>query len=147
MTKLINHYLINDSWHLVDLPGYGFAKAGKANREEWLRFTKDYFITRDNLVSVLLLVDSSVAPQEVDKQCADWLAECEVPFCIVFTKIDNRKRDGPPNAANVRAFKQAMSEEWEALPRCFETSSRTGAGKSELLGYLASLREMHLRNA
>ncbi|GLC37751.1 hypothetical protein PLESTB_001473100 [Pleodorina starrii] len=145
MTKLINHYLINDCWYLVDLPGYGFAKAGKSNREEWLTFTKDFFIQRENLVSVLLLVDSSVTPQQVDADCANWLAECEVPFCIVFTKIDNRKRDMPPNAQNVRAFKQLMAAEWEELPRCFETSSRTGAGRSELLGYVASLRELHIR--
>ncbi|EFJ40821.1 hypothetical protein VOLCADRAFT_69046 [Volvox carteri f. nagariensis] len=143
---LINHYLINDSWYLVDLPGYGFAKAGKSSKEEWLKFTKDYFIERENLVSVLLLVDSSVPPQEVDKDCANWLAECEVPFCIVFTKIDNRKRDMPPNAQNIRAFKQLMAEEWEELPRCFETSSRTGAGRSDLLGYVASLRELHVRS-
>ncbi|GIL71045.1 hypothetical protein Vretimale_4113 [Volvox reticuliferus] len=146
MTKFINHYLINDCWYLVDLPGYGFAKAGKSSKEEWLTFTKDFFIKRENLVSVLLLIDSSVPPQEVDKDCANWLAECKVPFCIVFTKIDNRKKEMPANAQNIRAFKQLMSEEWEELPRCFETSSRTGAGRSELLGYVASLRELHVRS-
>ncbi len=83
----------------------------------------------------------------MDKDCANWLAECEVPFCIVFTKTDNRKKDSPPSSANIRAFKTLMAEEWEALPRCLETSSRTGAGKSELLGYLASLRELHVRNS
>lgn len=144
MTRLINHYLINDNWHLVDLPGYGFARAGKESREEWLLFTKDYFIQRDNLVSVLLLVDSSLPPQQVDVDCANWLADCEVPFALVFTKLDHRKKDMPSNAENIRAFKATMAQEWEALPRCFETSAKSGAGRGELLGYLASLREMHV---
>lgn len=87
---------------------YRFAKAAKSSKEEWLKFTKDYFINRENLVSVLLLVDSSVPPQDVDKDCANWLAECEVPFCIVFTKIDNQKKGMPPNAQNVRGFKQLV---------------------------------------
>lgn len=148
LTRLINHFLINDQWYLVDLPGYGFARAGKESRKEWLEFTKDYFVSRDNLVSVLLLVDSSVAPQPVDLDCATWLADCEVPFAIVFTKTDNRKRGGSANANadNIRAFKQALAADWEALPRCFETSSKTGQGRSDLLGYLASLRELHVRS-
>lgn len=234
LTRLINHFLINDQWYLVDLPGYGwvagdpwgrthvsgqqactagrqrgirlmahwagliaspmatrtgphpfqrvpdwhdvppspprphqsnpfrhpphrplpcararrFARAGKESRKEWLEFTKDYFVSRDNLVSVLLLVDSSVEPQPVDLACATWLADCEVPFAIVFTKIDNRKKGGSANANadNIRAFKKALAADWEALPRCFETSSKTGQGRSDLLGYLASLRELHVRS-
>ncbi|KAL6758731.1 P-loop containing nucleoside triphosphate hydrolase protein [Haematococcus lacustris] len=143
-TKLINHFLIDDGWCLVDLPGYGFSKtAGKAAREEWLSFTKDFFISRDALVHVLLLVDASLPPQAVDIDCANWLAECQVPFCIVFTKVDNRKKDLPTPAANIKAFKTMLAADWEALPWCFETSSRTGTGKAQLLGYLASLRQLH----
>ncbi|KAG1656611.1 hypothetical protein FOA52_008434 [Chlamydomonas sp. UWO 241] len=152
MTKLINHYLVNDSWHLVDLPGYGFAKtAGKEDREKWLSFTKDYFISRDHLVHVLLLVDASLPPQQVDLDCADWLAECEVPFAIAFTKLDNVKRStkkvkATPPARNIADFKRALSAKWERLPWCFETSSKTGTGKSQLLGYIASLRQLHVAN-
>lgn len=91
---------------------------------------------------VLLLVDSSLPPQPIDVECAFWLGECEVPFAIVFTKLDVQKKDMPTNVANMRAFKSLLAEEWEELPWCFATSSKTGAGKSELLGYLASLRAM-----
>ncbi|GAX74646.1 hypothetical protein CEUSTIGMA_g2094.t1 [Chlamydomonas eustigma] len=148
MTKLINHYLINDTWCIVDLPGYGFAKtAGKEARDSWIKFTKDFFISRDNLVHVLLLVDASTPPQQLDMECANWLAECEVPFAFVFTKIDSNKKEGPTCSKNIRAFKQMLAKDWEELPWCFETSSKTGSGKSELLGYLASLRALHLMNA
>jgi len=144
MTKLINHFLINDSWYLVDLPGYGFSRtAGKEARTEWLAFTKDFFISRDSLVHVMLLVDSSLPPQQVDVDCANWLAECEVPFAIVFTKVDHAKKQGPSPAQNITAFKKLLAKDWRALPWCFETSSKTGAGSAEVLGYLASLRQMH----
>jgi len=147
MTKLINHYLINESWYIVDLPGYGFAKtATKEERNKWLDFTKDFFIHRDNLVHVLLLIDSSVPPQQVDIDCANWLADCEVPFAIVFTKLDMRKKDSPSAVHNIPAFKRILARDWEALPLCFETSSKTGAGKTELLAYLASLRILHNTN-
>ena len=147
MTKLINHYLINDSWYLVDLPGYGFAKtASKDSRDGWLQFTKDFFINRNNLVHVLLLVDASLPPQQVDCDCANWLAECEVPFAVCFTKIDSDKKvAGRSSAKNIRAFKELLAKDWEAIPWCFETSSKEGKGKSEVLGYLASLRDLHLK--
>ncbi|MEW5300619.1 MAG: hypothetical protein WDW36_003535 [Sanguina aurantia] len=143
-TRLINHYLINDSWYLVDLPGYGFAKVAKDSKFAWLRFTKSYFVKRDALVHVLLLVDASIPTPEIDVECANWLAECQVPFAIVFTKMDTRKKDAPTPQQNILALKKSLSADWEALPICFETSSRTGAGKTELLSYLGSLRELHL---
>ncbi|KAF8071226.1 SAD2 [Scenedesmus sp. PABB004] len=132
MTKTINHYLINDSWYLVDLPGYGYAKtAGKAARAGWLDFTKDYFIKRSALVAVLLLVDASLPPQGVDLDCAAWLAEAQVPFAVVFTKTDARKKGGPAPGANMRAFQAALLESYETLPDCFATSAAQGTGRSE----------------
>lgn len=144
MTKLINHYLINDSWYLVDLPGYGYAKAGKEDRKAWISFTKRFFVERDTLVHVFLLLDSTLPPQPLDVDCAQWLSEVQVPFSLVFTKLDAAKRGGPAPQANIRQLKTALAEEWEALPWCFETSSKTGAGRSELLSFIASLRDMHL---
>ncbi|KAI8468073.1 MAG: P-loop containing nucleoside triphosphate hydrolase protein [Monoraphidium minutum] len=141
-TKTINHYLINDGWYLVDLPGYGFAKASKGTQGAWLGFTKDYFLERDALVAVLLLVDASIPPQPLDLECADWLAASEVPFAIVFTKADAKKKSGPTPAQNMAAFKKGMLEEWASLPACFATSSKEGKGKGEVLGYLASLRRL-----
>jgi GTP-binding protein len=142
MTQTINHYLINDSWHLVDLPGYGYAKTSKATQGAWLGFTKQYFLKRDSLVAVLLLIDATLPPQKIDLDCANWLAASEVPFAVVFTKADARKKGGPPPAQNVAAFQAALAEEWASLPACFLTSARDGTGKTELLAYLASLRRL-----
>eukprot|EP00878_Enallax_costatus_P022028 GHUV01023351.1.p1 GENE.GHUV01023351.1~~GHUV01023351.1.p1 ORF type:complete len:294 (+),score=55.14 GHUV01023351.1:39-884(+) len=143
MTKTINHFLINDSWYLVDLPGYGFSKtAAKSTRESWLDFTKQYFLKRKALVAVLLLVDASIPPQRIDVDCANWLAESQVPFAVVFTKCDSRKKGGPTPAANMKVFKAELLQEYEALPDCFETSSTEGYGRAEVLNYLASLRQL-----
>uniref|UniRef100_A0A383WAZ8 EngB-type G domain-containing protein n=1 Tax=Tetradesmus obliquus TaxID=3088 RepID=A0A383WAZ8_TETOB len=143
MTKTINHFLINDSWYLVDLPGYGYAKtAGKSDRASWLTFTKEYFAKRQALVCVLLLVDGSISPQQVDLDCANWLAEAQVPFAIAFTKCDARKKSGPTPAANIKAFKAELLKDYEQLPACFETSAQLGQGRVEVLGYLASLRQL-----
>lgn len=142
MTKTINHYLINESWYLVDLPGYGYASASKGTQGAWLGFTKEYFLKRDALVAVLLLVDASIPPQPIDLECADWLAASQVPFSVVFTKVDAKKKSGPTPAQNMSAFKKGMLEEWASLPSCFETSSKEGKGRSEVLGFLASLRQL-----
>ena len=145
MTKTINHYLINDSWYLVDLPGYGYAKASKGAAASWLGFTKDYFLNRDALVLVLLLVDASLPPQPIDVECARWLGDSEVPFAVVFTKADaarKRKKGEPAPAQNMAAFRRALMEDWETPPPSFETSSREGRGKAELLGFLAGMRRL-----
>lgn len=125
-----------------DLPGYGYAKASKTTAASWLGFTKEYFLERDALVAVLLLADASLPPQPLDLECASWLAESEVPFAVVFTKADARKKSGPTPQQNVAAFKKALLADWETPPPCFETSSREGRGKSELLGFLAGMRRL-----
>lgn len=139
-TRLINHFLINKTWYLVDLPGYGYARTSKEKRVEWNKFTKAYFLRRGTLANVLLLIDASVPPQQVDIDCANWLGEAEIPFSIVFTKTDKKKKKCPPVAQNIEVFKEKLLEEWEYLPATFATSSRTGAGKLELLQYIARLR-------
>jgi GTP-binding protein len=146
-TRAIHHYLANEGWYLVDLPGYGFARAGKEERAAWAKAAQRFFAEREALASVLLLVDSSVPPQEADLECASWLADVEVPFAVVFTKADaaKKKKTGAPSpVANARAFRRLLADAWGDLPPTFLTSAETGEGKAEVLQYLAAVRALYM---
>ena len=134
-------------WYLVDLPGYGFARAPGAVTTKWAGFTQEYFLKRESLVSVLLLVDGSVPPQAIDLEVADWLGENNVPFSVVFTKVDKRKKLRPGERSNarenVRAFQGALAEGWKEMPPSVMTSASSGAGKQDLLNHIAALRNFH----
>lgn len=132
----INHYLINDAWFLVDLPGYGYAKRSRTLREEWSRNMVDYFQQRENLYTLFVLIDSRIPPQKIDLEFLAMLGEYGIPFCIVFTKTD--KNSQTETAKNTEAFKKKMLEEWEELPAFFYTSSMKKKGRSELLDYIAA---------
>lgn len=142
-TRCINHFLINRSWYLVDLPGYGYAKTSKQNIMGWNKFTREYFLERETLVTVLLLIDASIPPMELDLACANWLAEAKVPYTLVYTKVDKRKKGVPPASENIEAFENRLSEAWDTLPTAVATSSRSGMGKSELLAHIARLRGLY----
>jgi len=139
-TVCINHFIINKEWYLVDLPGYGYAKRSKTARFEWLDFTKDYFLNRETLANVLLLVDCSIPPQQIDVDCADWLGEKQVPLSIVFTKSDKRKKKAPPHTENIAKFREMLNDSWEDLPPMLVTSSIKGTGKRELLAHIGRVR-------
>ncbi|KAF8073164.1 GTP-binding protein [Scenedesmus sp. PABB004] len=141
-TRCINHFLINGSWYLVDLPGYGYARTGRDTRAEFEAFTREYFTQRPSLAMVLLLVDSSIPPQDVDLRYAAWLGGRGVPFALVFTKADKRKKGGPKAGANVLAFKRALLDGhgFAAVPPTLVTSAASGGGKGELIAFIASLR-------
>ncbi|KAL6227516.1 PREDICTED: GTP-binding protein At2g22870 [Fragaria vesca subsp. vesca] len=140
-TKLINHFLVNKSWYIVDLPGYGFAKAPEAARMDWSAFTKGFFLNRDNLVAVLLLVDASVPPQRIDLDCANWLGRNNIPVTFVFTKCDKMKGGkGKRPDENLRDFKQFIAENYKQHPPWIMTSSVTGLGRDELLLHMSQLR-------
>ncbi|KAK4781032.1 hypothetical protein SAY87_017138 [Trapa incisa] len=138
-TQLINHFLVNKSWYIVDLPGYGFAKAPGSVRMDWSAFTKGYFLNRDTLVAVLLLVDASVPPQKIDLDCANWLGRNNIPMTFVFTKCDKMKRGKRPDE-NVRNFQQIIRENFSQHPPWIMTSSVTGLGRDELLLHMSQLR-------
>ncbi|CAI5964016.1 unnamed protein product [Closterium sp. NIES-64] len=150
-TQLINHFLINDSWYLVDLPGYGYAVAPNAIRTEWNAFTKAYFTSRTNLLTVLLLVDATIPPQAIDVECADWLGRNKtpltvIPLTVVFTKCDQQekawrkgcdrqkkaRRNGRPPAVNAALFRAELAECYAELPPWVMTSAVTGEGKDAL---------------
>ncbi|XP_008237568.1 PREDICTED: GTP-binding protein At2g22870 [Prunus mume] len=140
-TKLINHFLVNKSWYFVDLPGYGFAKAPEAARMDWSAFTKGFFLNRDTLVAVLLLVDASVPPQKIDLDCANWLGRNNIPMTFVFTKCDKMKAGkGKRPDENLRDFQQFIRENYRVQPPWIMTSSVTGFGRDELLLHMSQLR-------
>jgi ribosome biogenesis GTP-binding protein ysxC len=133
-TQLINHFIINDAWYLVDLPGYGYARLGKDSRDSLRRMIEDYVLERKELVLLFVLLDCRHDPQKIDLEFIQWLGEEGVPFALVFTKADKLSKGRL--AANVEAYKAKLHEEWEELPPIFVTSSEERMGRDELLGYI-----------
>lgn len=136
-TLLINHFLIDGKWHLVDLPGYGFAQTGQKQREQLRRMIERYCLLREQLVSLFVLVDCRLAPQKIDLEFMQWLGENEVPFAIVFTKAD--KVGKGRLSENIGAYKQTLLQTWEELPPVFVTSAEKGDGAEELINYIESV--------
>ena len=133
-TITINHFIINDEWYLVDLPGYGFAKRSKKDREQWKKMLDAYILGRRNLVTTFVLVDSRIKPQKIDLDFISNLGENQVPFAIIFTKAD--KLGKVQLAANIEVYKNTLLEEWEELPPMIVSSSETSLGKDEILGLI-----------
>lgn len=136
-TQLINHFIINDAWYLVDLPGYGYACLGKDSRDSLRRMIEDYVLERKELVLLFVLLDCRHDPQKIDLEFIQWLGEEGVPFALVFTKADKLSKGRL--AANVEAYKAKLHEEWEELPPIFVTSSEERMGRDELLGYIEEI--------
>ena len=133
-TIAINHFVVNNQWYLVDLPGYGYAKRSKKSREEWRVMLASYISRRRNLLYTFVLVDSRIEPQNSDIGFMEWLGENQVPFCIVFTKADKLSKAELDN--NVEAYKKRLLEDWEELPPIFITSAETKMGREELLAFI-----------
>ncbi len=136
-TLLINHFLVNKEWYIVDLPGYGYASRGKETREQLAQMIKSYIMQREQMVNLFVLVDSRHKPQKIDMEFITWLGENGVPFSIVFTKLD--KLGSMAGVRNVEEYKQALLEQWEELPPVFVTSSVDGRGREELLDYIEQI--------
>ncbi|WP_370477028.1 ribosome biogenesis GTP-binding protein YihA/YsxC [Tamlana flava] len=136
-TQLINHFLINKNWHLVDLPGYGYAKASKTSKKVFQKFITQYFSLREQLVTAFVLVDIRHEPQTIDLEFMQWLGENGIPFSIIFTKADKLK----PKAIerHIEQYKTILLETWEEMPHYFITSSTKTIGQEELLGYIDEL--------
>lgn len=133
-TRLVNHFLINREWYLVDLPGYGYAKRSKSELKKLEQMINGYILQREQLMNVFLLVDIRLEPQKIDLEFINWLGASSVPFCIVFTKAD--KLTNAKIQANVAAYKRKLSETWEDLPPMFITSSDSRLGREEVLDYI-----------
>jgi GTP-binding protein len=136
-TQLINHFLINKNWYLVDLPGYGYARVSKSSKKVFQKFITKYFERREQMILAFVLVDCRLEPQPIDLEFMQWMGESQVPFSIIFTKADKLK----PNALkrNIEVYQQKMLEVWEEMPQYFITSSSNSEGRDELLGFLGKL--------
>lgn len=133
-TKLINHFTINDSWYLVDLPGYGYARVSKSTRGEFSKLITDYVLKCEKMHFLFVLVDSRLEPQKIDLRFIELLGENGIPFGIIFTKAD--KLSQAQLNRNVKSYKQTLSEAWEELPPMFISSSEKGTGREEILTFI-----------
>lgn len=138
-TQLINHFLINDSWYIVDLPGYGYARAAKTQRTIWNEFIHQYLTKRENMVNLFLLIDSRHPLQKIDAEAIEFLGENQLPFSIVFTKIDKLKK--AEVVKNIETIKKELLKTWSELPTMFLTSSETRLGRDSILDYIEELNK------
>lgn len=138
-TMLINHFLVNKNWYIVDLPGYGYAQRGQKGKEQIQRIIQSYILQREQMTCLFLLIDSRHAPQKIDTTFIEWLGENGVPFAIIFTKADKSKQS--QLNANLNAYLTHLKEQWEELPPYFITSSETGRGREELLSYIEQINQ------
>ena len=138
-TQLINHFMVNDSFYFVDLPGYGYAKSSKSNREKWQQFIADYILNRETLLNLFVLIDSRLPAQKIDLDFMEWLGVKGIPFSIVFTKID--KLTSSALNKNLLAYKKEMLKYWEEMPKSFTTTSTGKMGKEAILNYIEQINE------
>jgi GTP-binding protein len=138
-TQLINHFLINKQWHLVDLPGYGYARVSKTQKKTFQKFITNYFIKRKELISAFLLIDFRHKPQNLDLEFMSWLGENFIPFSIIFTKSDKLKEK--EIKGNTSKYLKRLEEDWEEVPKYFITSSEKRIGKDELLNYIDEINQ------
>ncbi|MDD6493302.1 MAG: ribosome biogenesis GTP-binding protein YihA/YsxC [Bacteroidales bacterium] len=136
-TLLINHFIINKEWYLVDLPGYGFAKRSKTVQKKIEQMVSSYILQREQLVCTFVLIDIRHAPQQIDREFIDWLGESGIPFAIIFTKAD--KLSVPKARAAATQWMEKMTDRWEELPPFFITSAENGTGRDDVLDYIESI--------
>jgi len=135
-TQLLNYYMVDeDTWYLVDLPGYGYAKVSKKSRRNWEKIIREYFLQRKSLIYTFILLDTRHDPQKSDLELIEWMGEQGLPFCLVFTKADKVSRTAVKR--NIEVYKKELLENWEELPPIFITSSHSGEGKNELNTFIA----------
>lgn len=133
-TRLINHFKINDQWFLCDLPGYGYAKVSKKERDSFGKMIEHYATKRSNLVCFFVLIDARIPPQQIDLDFIEWLGDSQLPFVIVLTKVDKINQAG--KSKNLGLLKEELLQTWDDLPLIFETSAVKGTGKEELMGFI-----------
>ena len=146
-TQLINHFIINENpakpgtgWYLVDLPGYGYAQVSKDQKEKWNKYIEEYILNRSNLMCMMVLLDSRLPLQKVDLEFMNWLGEHEIPFVMVFTKID--KLSKKKINENISSYKEEMGKHWDELPQCFYTSAEKKDGKNEVLNFIGDSNKL-----
>lgn len=136
---LINHFLINKNWYLVDLPGYGYARRGQKGKDQIRTIIEDYILEREQMTNLFLLIDSRLEPQKIDLEFMEWLGENGIPFSIIFTKADKLKSGRLK--MNINAYLRELSKQWEELPPYFISSSENRTGRTEILDYIESINK------
>ena len=144
-TQLINHFLINDKWYLVDLPGFGYAKISKTKRQEFQKMTSNYLSYRDNLMCLFVLIDLRLKPQIIDQNFMQWLAIAKIPFKIVFTKSDKVNKNSVTK--KIKKYKEYMLKEWEEIPDIFVTSSLKKTGLIEIENFINQTNKLFIQNS
>lgn len=139
-TVLINHFIINDNWYLVDLPGYGYAKVSRDSRTKWQIVFREYLSNRKNLMTVFVLIDANVPPQKIDLAFLNWLGNKNIPLAIIFTKCD--KSTVNTINKNLQLFESTMLKEWETMPTCFTSSSKKAIGNDEILNFIEKTNKL-----
>ena len=138
-TMLINHFLINKNWYLVDLPGYGYARRGQKGKDQIRTTIEDYILEREQMTNLFLLIDSRLEPQKIDLEFMEWRGENGIPFSIIFTKADKLK--GGRLKMNINAYLRELSKQWEELPPYFISSSENRTGRTEILDYIENINK------
>ena len=133
-TQLINHFLVDKQWYLVDLPGYGWAKVSKSKKQAWKKMISDYLLNRENLYLLFILVDSRLPPQQVDTDFIKWAGEHEIPITLILTKCDKKSKNR--KFSNRKAIESKLAEDWEKLPKIFTSSAVNKTGKLEISDYI-----------
>ncbi|PZU82377.1 MAG: YihA family ribosome biogenesis GTP-binding protein [Chryseobacterium sp.] len=143
-TQLINHFLVNETWYLTDLPGYGYAKVSKSLRKDFEKLITNYILNRQNLVNLFVLVDVRHTPQKIDLEFIQWCGESNIPFSIVFTKADKLKAGGADR--NVEAYKSELLKTWEDLPNIYVTSAEKKTGTDDILKFISETNQFLIKN-
>lgn len=139
-TMLINHFIVNKLWYLVDLPGYGFAKRSKTERQKWEKMIQKYILNRENMLTLFLLVDSRIEPQKIDLEFMEWLGMSNIPFVITFTKADKLKTMQLAN--NIGNYKKRLLQSWDEIPPIIITSSTNSDGRKDILDYIETTNKV-----
>ncbi|WP_175629495.1 ribosome biogenesis GTP-binding protein YihA/YsxC [Bacteroides acidifaciens] len=138
-TMLINHFLINKNWYLVDLPGYGYARRGQKGKDQIRTIIEDYILEREQMTNLFVLIDSRLEPQKIDLEFMEWLGENGIPFAIIFTKADKLK--GGRLKMNINSYLRELGKQWEELPPYFISSSEDRTGRTEILDYIENINK------
>lgn len=138
-TQTLNFYYIDESWYIVDLPGYGYAKTSKTNRAKWQKMIRRYLKNRESLYCLFVLLDARLPLQKVDKEFLDWIGENRIPFAIVYTKMDKTKKGKTEN--HTSSIQKELLQYWEELPTQFETSAEEKTGREEILSYISEINQ------
>jgi GTP-binding protein len=138
-TQLINHFYVNETWYIVDLPGYGYARASKSKKADWNKFIQTYLDKRESLQCVMVLIDSRLEPQKIDLEFCNWLGEKGLPFALIFTKAD--KQSSLKTDQNIAKFRKAILDMFEEAPQHFVTSSETMLGRDDVLAFISNINQ------